>query len=53
VSETGGPSAARSIPVTSLRHDDDVDAALERLDSDRSGRISWDDLRAWWEEREL
>jgi len=29
--------------------DDELDAAIERLDTDESGRISWDEFRAWWE----
>ena len=30
--------------------DDELDAAIERLDTDESGRISWDEFRAWWDE---
>jgi len=33
--------------------DDELDAAIEELDTDESGRISWDELRAWWERRAL
>jgi calcium-binding protein CML len=33
--------------------DDELDAAIEELDRDESGRISFDELRAWWERREL
>ena len=28
--------------------DDDVAQAMQRLDKDKSGRISWEEFRVWW-----
>jgi hypothetical protein len=29
--------------------DEQLEAARDKLDADESGRLSWDEFRAWWE----